>query len=208
MHDEDLFRGLTYQVWRLSDLKLLRTEYFDTGEARYGQISPEEPRLGPDGSIYVQTLACGIERITGISGDTPKSALVHLFPGSFCGVPTIVGHYLIQTVPVTHGLIVLDIANPEKPVEVSRLKLTDDYNPHWTSWDARTQRLAVTPSDFGIVLSADRLFLLKLDQATGVLTFDEAFHDADGKVGFNFAQRAWPHGWQGSGVPHGVVFSR
>jgi hypothetical protein len=208
MHDEDLFRGLTYQVWRLSDLKLLRTAYFDTGEAHYGQISPEEPRLSPDGSIYVQTLACGIERITGISGDTPKSALVHLFPGSFCGVPTIVGHYLIQTVPVTHGLIVLDIANPEKPVEVSRLKLGDDYNPHWTSWDARTQRLAVTPSDFGIVLSADRLFLLKLDQATGVLTFDEAFHDADGKVGFNFDQRAWPHGWQGSGVPHGVVFSR
>ncbi len=208
MHDEDLFRGLTYQVWRLSDLKLLRTAYFDTGEAHYGQISPEEPRLGPDGSVYVQTLACGIERITGISGDTLKSALVHLFPGSFCGVPTIVGHYLIQTVPVTHGLIVLDIANPEKPVEVSRLKLGDDYNPHWTSWDARTQRLAVTPSDFGIVLSADRLFLLKLDQATGVLTFDEQFRDTDGKVGFNFDQRAWPHGWQGSGVPHGVVFSR
>ena len=92
MHDEDFFRGLTYQVWRLSDLKLLKTAYFDTGQDHYGQISPEEPRLGPDGSIYVQTLSCGIERITAVDTDKPESRLVHLFPGSMCGVPTIVGH--------------------------------------------------------------------------------------------------------------------
>jgi hypothetical protein len=53
MDDDDLFRGLTYQVWRLSDLKLLKTAYFDQGDNHYAQISPEEPRLGPDGSIYV-----------------------------------------------------------------------------------------------------------------------------------------------------------
>ena len=50
--------------------------------------------------------------------------------------------------------------------------------------------------------------LLKLDQATGALTMDDSFHDADGKPGFNFADRDWPHGWKGSGLPHGVVFSR
>jgi hypothetical protein len=37
---------------------------------------------------------------------------------------------------------------------------------------------------------------------------DTAFHDADGKPGFNFADRDWPHAWKGSGLPHGVVFSR
>ena len=116
---------MTYQVWRLSDLKLLKTVYFDTGDNHYGQISPEEPRLGPDGSIFVQTLSCGIERITGVKEGEPTSHLVHTFPGSWCGVPTIIGHYLIQSVPITHGLIVLDIANPTKPVEVSRLKLSD-----------------------------------------------------------------------------------
>ena len=31
----------------------------------------------------------------------------------------------------------LDITNGAKPVEVARLKLTDDYIPHWTSWDAK-----------------------------------------------------------------------
>jgi hypothetical protein len=202
MHQEDVFRGLTYQVWRLSDLKLLKTEYFDTGEDHYGQISPEEPRLGPDGAIYVQTLGCGIERITEVKTDKPKSQLVHLFPGSYCGVPTIVGHYLIQSVPVTHGLIVLDIAHGQAPVEVSRLKLGDDYiNPHWTGWDAKAQRLVVT----GV---STRLFLLKLDQATGSLAIDDAFRDSDGKAGFNFDDREWPHGWKGTGRAHGVVFSR
>jgi hypothetical protein len=201
MHDDDIFSGVTYQVWRLSDLKLLKTSFFDVGDNRYAQISPEEPRLGPDGSVFVQTLGCGIERITGINTDNPSSQLVYTFPGNWCGVPTIVGHYLVQSVPATHGVVVLDIANPAKPVQTSRLTLGETYRPHWTGWDSKTQRLVVTGSE-------PRLFLLKFDQSTGTLTMDEAFHDADGKPGFNFADRSWPHGWTGSGKPHGVVFSR
>jgi hypothetical protein len=201
MHETDA-HGHTYQVWRLSDLKLLKTVYFDTGGKRYGDLDPEEPRRGPDGSVFVQTLACGIERITDIATNAPKSALVHVFPGSFCGVPTIVSHYLIQTVPVIHGLVVLDISSPEKPVEVSRLQLDDKFWPHWTGWDDKTQRLVVTGYDL------NRLFMLKLDQMTGALTVDSAFKDADGKPGFNFDDRDWPHGWKGSANPHGVVFTR
>jgi hypothetical protein len=201
MHDEDIFAGVTYQVWRLSDLKLLKTAYLDIGENRYGHISPEEPRVGPDGAVYVQTLGCGIERISAVDQDQPASKLVYTFPGSFCGVPTIVGHYLIQSVPVIHGLIVLDIGNGAKPVEVSRLTVDDAYFPHWTGWDEKTQRLVLTGTQ-------PRLYMLKLDQSTGAITMDTAFHDADGKAGFNFGDRTWPHGWKGSGRPHGVVFSR
>jgi hypothetical protein len=201
MHQEDIFSGVTYQLWRLSDLKLLKTDYLDVGENHYAQISPEEPRLGPDGSIFVQTLGCGIERITGVSTDQPKSQLVYTFPGNFCGIPTVVGHYLVQSVPAAHALIVLDIRNAAKPVEVSHLKISETFKPHWTGWDAKTQRLVVTGRE-------PRLFLVKLDQATGALAMDDTFHDVDGKPGFNFADRAWPHGWKGSGLPHGVVFSR
>jgi hypothetical protein len=50
--------------------------------------------------------------------------------------------------------------------------------------------------------------LVKLDENTGVLAVDTAFHDANGKPGFDFANREWPHGWKGTGQPHGVVFSR
>ncbi len=201
MEEMDSYRGQTFQVWRLSDLKLLKTVFLDAGEYRYAQSDPEEPRVGPDGSVFVQTYACGIERITHVNTDEPTSKLVYTFPGAYCGVPTIVGHYLVQSVPVMHGLIVLDIANPEKPVEASRLKLSDSFFPHWTGWDAKTGRLVVTGVE-------PRLYMLKLDEATGALSMDDAFHDADGTPGFNFADREWPHGWKGSGRPHGVVFSR
>lgn len=204
MDDEDVFRGLTYQIWRLSDLKLLKTMYFDEGDNHYGEISPEEPRLGPDGAIYVQTLACGVERITGVDRDEPKSHLVYSFPASFCGVPTIVGHYLLQSVSYLHSVIVLDIANGTKPVEVSRVKIDDNFYPHWTGWDARTNRIVVTTGGTG----DPRLYLLKFNPSSGAISVDEAFHDSDGKPGFNFTNRDWPHGWKGSGVPHGVVFSR
>jgi hypothetical protein len=54
----------------------------------------------------------------------------------------------------------------------------------------------------------NRLFLLTLDEKTGALAVDTTFHDAQGKPGFDFANREWPQGWTGSGKPHGVVFSR
>ncbi len=200
MHDPDLLSGVTYQVWRLSDLKLLKTAYFDPGAGHYAHIAPEEPRVAADGSVYVQTLGCGIERITGLTS-TPVAKLVHTFPGNWCGVPTIVDNFLIQSVPAIHGLIALDISNPEKPKEVSRLSLSDGFFAHWTGWDAKTKRLVTTGSE-------NRLFLVKLDTETGVLSVDESFKDDNGKPGFDLANRKWPHGWTGTGKPHGVVFSR
>lgn len=204
MDMEGIFRGVTYQVWRLSDLKLLSTNYLDVGENRYAQISPEEPRRGPDGSVFVQTLACGLERITGITSDHPTSQLVCTFPGDWCGVPTIVGHFLVQTAPFAHAAIVLDIANGAKPVEVSRVKFDDNYYPHWCAWDAATNRIVITPGNSG----SSRLYLLKFNPKSGALAVDDSFRDSDSRPGFNFENRQWPHGWKGSGSPHGAVFSR
>ena len=204
MHFEDIFRGSTYQIWRLSDLKLLKTMYLDQGNNHYAQISPEEPRLGPDGAVYVQTLGCGLERITGINTDQPKSQLVYSFPTSFCGVPTIVGHYLIQTISYFHTAIVLDITDGTRPVEVARVKFDDEYFPHWTAWDAKTSRIVITSGNSG----TPRLYMLNFNPSNGSLTIDETFHDETGKPGFRFTDREWPHGWTGTGQPHGAVFSR
>jgi len=201
MHEPDLLSGVTYQVWRLSDLKLLKTAYFDPGANHYAHIAPEEPRVAADGSVFVQTLGCGIERITGLTTNEPVAKLVHTFPGNWCGVPTIVDNFLIQSVPAIHGLIALDISQPEKPREVSRLSLSDGFRAHWTGWDAKTKRLVTTGSE-------NRLFLVKLDAKTGSLSVDESFRDDSGKPGFDLANRKWPHGWTGTGKPHGVVFSR
>ena len=94
---------------------------------------------------YVHTLSCGVQRVTGMEGPAPKAKLVYQYPGSWCGVPTIVGHYVVQCVLDIHGFIVLDIANGERPVEVSRLVIRPDFSPHWTAWDPKSRRLAVTP---------------------------------------------------------------
>lgn len=203
MGDDYLLTSNTYQLFRLSDLKLLGTYKLDPGTRLNGHVSPEEARIGPDGAVYIQTLSCGIQRITGMDGLKPVAKLVHQFPGGWCGVPTIIGHYLVQSVPDIHGYIVLDIADGTRPVEVSRLVINDKYAPHWTGWDSKSRRLVVTSGHSG-----DRMYLLKLDEATGALSIDDAFRDPDGLPGFSFAKRAWPHGWTGEGKPHGAVFSR
>lgn len=203
MGDDFLLTSNSYQLFRLSDLKLLGTYRFDPGPRLYGHISPEEPRVGADGAVYVQTLSCGLQRVTGMDSAQPRARLVHQFPGSWCGVPTIVGRFLVQSVPAIHGFVVLDLANGDRPVEVSRLTITDKFDAHWTAWDPRTGRLVVTSGQAG-----DRMYLLKLDAKMGALSIDDAFRDSDGKPGFSFAKRDWPHGWTGEGKPHGAVFSR
>lgn len=201
MRDEDK-TGHTYQVFRLSDLKRLSTNDLDAPAGSYGEINPEEARRGPDGSVFIQTTGCGIERITDIVSDTPHAKLVYQFPGSFCGVPSIISHYLIQTVRLGHAVVVIDIDNPQHPIEVSRAVLDGAMFPHWSGYDAKTHRLAIT--GYGEA----RLFMLKFDPETGAISIDGAFHDQLGRPGFDLTNRSWPHGWTGTAQAHGVVFSR
>jgi len=137
----------------------------------------------------VQTLGCGIERITGVKTDEPKSQLVYTSPVTGAVFPHCWA-YLIQSVPSTYSLIVLDIANGAKPVEVFTAESQRYPQTTLDGMDAKTQRVVVTGKE-------SRLFLVKLDPATGVLSMDDAFHDEEGKPGFNFADRPWTHGWKG-----------
>jgi hypothetical protein len=41
------------------DLKLLKTANFDVGPDHYPHMNPEEPRVAPDETVFVQTLGCG-----------------------------------------------------------------------------------------------------------------------------------------------------
>lgn len=203
MGDNFLLTSNTYQLFRLSDLSLLGTYRLDPGPTMNGNISPEEARIGPDGAAYIQTLSCGLQRVTGMDGPAPSAKMIHKFPGDFCGVPTIVGHFLVQSVPSIHGFVVLDIAHGANAREVSRLVISDRYDSHWTGWDTKAKRMVITSGQAG-----DRMYLLKLDETTGALTIDDKFRDTDGQVGFSFAKRTWPQGWTGEGTPHGAVFSR
>ena len=84
-----------------------------------------------------------------------------------------VGHYLVQSVPLTHGLAVLDIADAGKAVRMSQQKIDDGCRPHWTGWEPKTKRVVVTGYS-----DVHRLYLVKPDPSSGAPTMDTAFHDA------------------------------
>jgi hypothetical protein len=164
-----------------------------------------EPRLLPDGSAYVNTFTCGLYRLTGIDGPSPRATLVHEFPTApdkYCGVPALVGHYWVQTDPALPGLVALDVRDPARPVEVSRLTLAAPFTmPHWLAADANGSRVVLTGDDMGYVL------VVNVDRRTGALAVDRRFRDErTGAVGVSLDGRTWPHGAVRSAFVHGTLF--
>jgi hypothetical protein len=112
--------GIAVQVWRMSDLKLLRTIRLSPGPRGYGHEDPQEPRVLADGkTVLVQTRSCGLHRVTGLDTDEPRAESVYTFEGGLCGVPIVVDHYWVEAVPAIGGVVVLDVSDPARPVKVS-----------------------------------------------------------------------------------------
>jgi hypothetical protein len=195
------------QIWRLSDLKLLTTVALpESGKGKHHEY-PSEPRLLADGSMYVNTFSCGLYHVTGLDGPQPRIQFVHAFPGgddlhTFCFVPVVIGKFWIQSAAALPGLIALDISDPEKPVEVSRLTLDSSFHmPHWVAADRRGSRVVVTGDDQSYVLVVD------VDPQSGELTIDPRFRDEEtGAVGVSLIRNQWPHGGGGTGKVHGALF--
>jgi hypothetical protein len=99
-------------------------------------------------------------------------------------------------------LIALDVSNPQKPVEVSRLKLDSAFMmTHWLAADRRSDRLVITGHEQSWLLMA------RFDQQTGALSLDQTFREPGSKqLGINFARQDWPHGRNGPAVVHGALF--
>lgn len=187
------------QIWSLSGLKLLSTLALPeaAGSPFKVNVFPAEPRVLNDGSVYVNSFTCGLFRVEGITSERPSATFVHAFPGGtgphdMCAVPLVYGKYWIQTVGAINGLVVLDVSNPAKPIEVSRISLPHKWHmPHWISADRTSGRVAVTGARDGW------LAMLRFDEASGKLSVDEAFGDG-GAIIFD----------KGKSIVHGVVFSR
>ena len=195
------------QLWRLSDLALLKT--ITLPKAPHGNYDwyPAEPVVLPDGSYYVSTFSCGIYHITDVTAPDPHVAFVHSLPGgatpaTSCAVPVVVGRFWIEPVPALPGLVALDISDPAEPVEVSRLVLDKRFVwPHWASADPNASRLVLTGNDQGYVL------VVNVDPQTGALSLDRNFRDErTGAVGVSLDGRAWPQGSIAHAFVHGTVF--
>jgi hypothetical protein len=195
------------QLWRFSDLRLLRTIELKPGPRGDENQFTGEPRLLPDGkSVYIHTFNCGLYLVRGIDTNEPTSTFVKGFEGKDCGVPLLVGHYWLATVPAQHALVSLDISDPEHPREVSTLDVGGDEKPHWIAIDRTGRRVVLNSSGGG---TSNRLYIIDFDPATGKLSMDERFRDAGAtRPGVRLTNRTWPHGFTGTAWPHGTVFSR
>ena len=165
-----------------------------------------EPRVLADGrSVYIHTFNCGLYLVRGVDGAEPMATFVKGFAGKNCGVPILTGHYWLQTVPETHALVAVDIADPEHPRDASTVSFGDDETPHWIAIDATGRRVVLNSGGS----KGNRLFIVNFDPATGTLSLDQRFRDAgSARPGIALSGRTWPHGFTGVAAPHGTVFSR
>ena len=207
--DKDFAASRNLQLWRLSDLSLLRTFPLPDGDVGGEGLLTAEPRLLEDGrTVLVSTFNCGLYLMDGLAGDAPSARLVASFPrkeGTNCAIPVIAGHYYLITVPAWSAVVSLDITDPAAPREVSRVTLAADDVPHWIAIAPDHRRVVVT----GYKGMQHRVVMARFDPATGQLALDERFRDEGAtEPGFRMDNKTWPHGGAARGIPHGAVFSR
>jgi hypothetical protein len=206
--DKDYEASRNLQVWRLSDLALLRTIPLPDGPAGGEGRLTAEPRLLDDGkTVLVSTFSCGLYLVEGLDSDAPSARLVASFPrkdGTYCAIPVIARHYYLVTVPALNAVVCLDISDPSAPREVSRATFGDDDVPHWIAISPDQRRVVVT----GYSGMQHRVEMLRFDLGSGQLARDERFREEGASApGFRMDNKIWPHGSAAKGIPHGAVFS-
>lgn len=196
------------QLWRLSDLKLLRTIAFPRTPSDSSSRYPFEVRFFPDGrSAFLNTYNCGFYYLSGLDSDAPalERVLALEHPRNIaCGVPLLIGNWWIMPVANAHEFVVYDVSDPRKPRRASALTTDSTFFPHWMSREEGSNR---------IVLSAEgkqpSVRMVRFDSTTGTLAWDERFREKpEGPLGVSFDRAEWPHGKTGAAQPHGTVFSR
>lgn len=205
--------GTSFQVWRLSDLTLLKTVRLPQGPLGYEHKDPAEVRLLPDSSTAVlTTFTCATYLLHGLDSDEPRAELVNVLPWADyetdeCGVPLVRGRFWIQTYGYSGGsaLISMDMSDSTAPRVVDELRLEEPWWPHWVSGEPEGDRIVVTAAEGS---TRYRVLVVRLDPETGRLTLDSTFTDAGSRVpGVSFDRTSWPHGSAGPALPHGAVFS-
>jgi hypothetical protein len=112
------------------------------------------------------------------------------------------GKFWVQTDPSLPGLIALDVSEPARPVEASRLVFDSRFSKtHWVAADRTGGRLVVTGNNQPWVL------IVNMNGVTGKMTLDERFKERDADhPGLDFHRPMWPHGATGNAIVHGALF--
>lgn len=194
------------QVWRLSDLKLLKTLPVPEVAGDSAHMYPFEVRTLSDGrTVMMNTYYCGFHRITGLEGE-PKieRVMVMEHPKNIgCSVPAIAGRFMVMPIAYGHRFATLDISDPARPKEVMSLPTDTTFFPHWIARDPGSDRVVVTDQGDGPPM----VMLGRFDEKTGRIVWDDRFKDVGAtKSGVSFLNVQWPNGVKGKATPHGAVF--
>jgi len=193
------------QVWRLSDLKLLKTLAVPAVAGDSAQRFPFEARTLTDGTVLVNSYACGLFRISNLSSEPRIDRVLALpEPRNFgCSVPVIAGRYMVLPIAYAHRYATIDISDPAHPKEVASFPTDSTFFPHWASADPGSDRLVLTDQGDGMPM----VKIAHFDRATGRLSWDTAFKDAGAaSPGVSYHRGSWPNGVKGMAMPHGAVF--
>jgi hypothetical protein len=195
------------QVWRLSDLRLLRTLPLDERAPDSTFHWPFEVRVLPgDSTALLNTWYCGFYLLSGLNGTEPRlERLLSLAPpgNRGCSVPLLAGRYWIVPVARAHQYLVYDVIDPRRPRQVQALATDTTFRPHWISREPGSDRLVLTSGAVD-----HRVLLARFDTSTGRMSFDSTFRDpGSARLGVTFDRPSWPHGESGAAMPHGSVFS-
>lgn len=208
------------QIWRYSDFKLLHTIPVPPGRRADGSPVPTAARAPfaaramADGSILINTYGCGLYRLTDVTSDRPRVANIFTFDASeptndsdyrgACAVPLLVDDtYWIMPIGRERRVVTLDLADPSKPREVSRLNMPHSFAPHWLARDPRSDRVVLGAHQGG----QEGMFILRLEKKTGRLRFDSLIRSPSGRVGYiGLTDQKWPHGPTGPAWAHAGLF--
>lgn len=193
------------QVWRLSNLELLKTLAIPKSAGDTAHMYPFELRTMADGkTAMLNSYMCGFYRIANLE-TTPTVERTMMLPGVGCSVPYVSGKLMVMPIAYGHRFVTLDISNPRKPVEIASMATDTTFFPHWVSGDAGSDRLVMTDQGDG----SPRIMIAKLDSKTGKVTWDEKFRDpGSDRPGVSLENVTWPNGVKGKVTAHGALFIR
>jgi len=194
------------QVWRLSDLSLLKTLAAPmVGSDTLSRQNPFELKTLADGkTVFMNTYNCGFYRIAGLDG-TPKIEPVFALDHAKnvgCSIPLLVGHFWVLPIAYAHRIATLDISDPGHPREVESFSTDTTFFPHWIATDPGSDRVVLTDQGDGKPL----VRIAHLDRATGRLTWDEKFRDPGAPTNAVSFDRKWPDGQTRMAMPHAALF--
>jgi hypothetical protein len=77
------------------------------------------------------------------------------------------------------------------------------FVPHWLAKDPGANRYIVGQE----MEHEDRMLMMRIDERTGRLRWDETVRSPDGTLGISFKRARWPHGDSGEATGHAALFA-